>query len=101
MNTTTNTVAAIQEKQAVALEAIYDTISGTPESVAASKEYDATVSQLTALLGENACCSQIDMDKWQLYSDGMKDANGFRPRGHTTVAEVDAWFHSMKDVILD
>lgn len=53
--------------------------------------YDASVSELTALLGEDAHCNNVDCDLFSLYSDLYKDDAGFRPRHHITRAQVQAW----------
>lgn len=97
---------ALQHAQWVVLERYYDAhgdarkrfpamahedIGKVPEVVAAREAYDATVTNLAALLGADAHCNFVDSELWSFFSDFYKDTNGFRPRYHLNRTEVKAW----------
>lgn len=101
----TDEARRIQLRQAWAFEAIcdihcYPEIYATPADMeaalaTANAAYDATVAELEALLGPDAHCSEVDSELFSSYSDCFKSENDFRPRGHTTRAEVKAWFERL------
>lgn len=89
---------ALQLKQCELLDAFYDARArqpdskdNGPEATAALAAYEASVAELTALLGPDAPCYAVDTDLWSLFSDLHKDDVGIRPRSGYTVPEVKAW----------
>lgn len=66
-----------------------------PKSKQAKIEYDQSVAELVALLGDDAHCNCVDQDLWNKFSDFYKSMNGFRPRRHFSVADVKQWLASL------
>lgn len=91
----------ITARQEAAMNALYDTNTGTPEREAAIAVYDATVAELVALLGPEAACWDVDQDRWSMYSDCFKDDCGFRPTIELTVAEVNQYFAKRREELED
>jgi hypothetical protein len=58
--------------------------------------YEETVTKLSALLGPDAHCAQVDNDLFSAFSDLWKDDYGSRPRHHVTVADVKEWLAKRK-----
>lgn len=90
---------ALQLKQCNLRDAFYEARARQPDSVKdngpeakqALAAYEASVSELAALLGPDAPCYAVDTDLWSLFSDLHKDEVGVRPRNRYTVAEVKEW----------
>lgn len=74
----------------------YSVIAGEDdknEALTAWRETYATLVGIAkSVLGPEAHCNDVDPDSWGAYSDCYKSDAGFRPRGWTTAAEVDAYF---------
>jgi hypothetical protein len=63
------------------------------EALTAWRETYATLVGIAkSVLGPEAHCSDVDPEAWSAYSDLYKSDAGFRPRGWTTAAEVEAYF---------
>lgn len=58
--------------------------------------YATLVGIAKSVLGPEAHCSDVDPDAWETYSDCYKDEAGFRPRGWTTAAEVEAFLAPLR-----
>lgn len=87
---------ALQQKQYQLGDEMYKAGSGvegikSPEAVSALGRYEASVTELVALLGTAVGCSRVDSILWSHFSDWHKDVRGFRPKSSYTVAEVNLW----------
>ncbi|KWT95542.1 MULTISPECIES: hypothetical protein [unclassified Variovorax] len=67
-----------------------------PTVVSARAAYEATVTELVGLLGEQADCRLVDTDLWSAFSDAHKDDVGFRPRTPRSRTAVLRWFENLK-----
>jgi hypothetical protein len=107
----TDEARQLQYKQYGAVEAMYDAwnkarakfnyandapVDTDPEYVASKAAYEATVTELTALLGADAHCNFVDCDLWSAFSDCYKDENGIRPRFHQTRQDVQDYFDQLR-----
>lgn len=108
----TDAARALQLKQYIAADAMYEAwnnarakhnyandaaVNSEPEYVAGKAAYEATVTELAALLGPDAHCNFVDCDLWSMFSDCYKDENGFRPRFHKTRQDVQAYFDRLRE----
>lgn len=99
----TEAAHALQQAQHAAWDRLYEAYDAadpslpraqryaTPAVLAARQEYEATVTALTQLFGENAPCHQVDEDMWSFFSDVYKDEVGCRPGEGWTRPQVKAW----------
>jgi hypothetical protein len=96
-------VQKLQDEQSAFRSAAYDALSRGDDAARdeANRMYDATVEALTALLGSDAHCADVDCDLYGFYSDAYKDRNGFRPRGHVTRADVLLWMEVHRNLPFD
>lgn len=82
----------LQFKQYQARKTLYEAWNQHTQDSAEYREalaaYDATVAELSAMLGDEADCGQVDCDLAALFSDLYKDNTGCRPRGHFTREQV-------------
>jgi hypothetical protein len=62
-----------------------------PAVVAARDTYEASVTELVALLGPNAECHQVDCDLWECFHNIYKDDVGCRPRAGWSLQGVKAY----------
>lgn len=80
-------VKALQDRQALAYHAVTLAMNNChdenwkedSEVVAATADYDKTVSDLVDLLGEGAFCNAVDIDLYRRFSDLYVSRKGFRP----------------------
>lgn len=107
----TDEARALQYKQYVACDAMYEVwnkvrakynyandapVNTDPEYVASKAAYEATVTELLALLGADAGCHLVDSDLWSAFSDCYKEESGFRPRFHQTRQDVEDYFDRLR-----
>lgn len=108
----TDAARALQLKQYQTADAMYEAwnnarakhnytndaaVDSEPEYVASKAAYEATVTELTALLGPSAHCNFVDCDLWSAFSDCYKSEAGFRPRCHKTRQEVQEYFDRLRE----
>jgi hypothetical protein len=95
---------ALQLRQMTLLDQLYEALNAAdrklspaerqalPAVVAANASYEATVTALVELLGDEAPCHQVDADLWTLFSDVYKDDVGCRPgAGYWTRSRAQDW----------
>ena len=87
----------IKIKQSEILDKIYKNFDDVPVRDSLNKEYDETVNQLVALLGEDVPCYEVDCDLWSTFSDIWKDRNGTRPYGSYSRQYVKDWLFSQRE----
>lgn len=83
-------VQTLQAEQDKALDAYY--AAQGEERKERLKDYEATVTKLVALLGEDAFCPYVDTELYSSYSDYYKEVLGFRPRHHVTRQDCKDFF---------
>lgn len=70
---------------------IFDEAAKNPRCLAAKAAYEASVAELTALLGADAHCNEVDCDLWSSYSDCYKSEYNIRPHFHVTATQARAY----------